>query len=393
MPGSCCPEAHVRVLVAGDGADNLTKQTGGWTLSWQGTGTKPADFPHAQSIWSGIAEQVKAAGGSATLSVDGRFTIKPDVAVVVFGEDPYAEFQGDRPDVGFDDARSLATLRRSRRWRSDRGGVPVGRAMWVNPFLNAADAFVAAWLPGSEGGGIAEVLFGKADFRGTLPYSWPRSSDQTAVNVGDKDYNPLFPYGFGLKYGQNGDLAPLPEARATVAAADPGVLFAAGRPGAGRRCCWARRRAVHQSGPELIDARPADHRAQEDRCGCTGRARSGHGRDCRGCAHQSDAREQWRIGRRAGIPHRCGTHGRCEPDDAMQGPKCAGGFPVGAMFRAAAQTGQWSRLAIPLHCFEKAGVDMSKVTVPIALSTSGAMTVTLSSARIVSPVGPVLTCK
>jgi hypothetical protein len=88
MPGNCCPQAHVRVLVAGDGADNLTKQTGGWTLSWQGTGTKPADFPHAQSIWSGIAEQVKAAGGSATLSVDGSFTKKPDVAVVVFGEDP-----------------------------------------------------------------------------------------------------------------------------------------------------------------------------------------------------------------------------------------------------------------------------------------------------------------
>jgi beta-glucosidase len=100
------------VLVAGDGADNLTKQTGGWTLSWQGTGTKPADFPHAQSIWSGIAEQVKAAGGSATLSVDGSFAKKPDVAVVVFGEDPYAEFQGDRPDVGYDDARSLAILRR-----------------------------------------------------------------------------------------------------------------------------------------------------------------------------------------------------------------------------------------------------------------------------------------
>jgi beta-glucosidase len=130
-------------------------------------------------------------------------------------------------------------------------------------FLNAADAFVAAWLPGSEGGGIADVLFGKADFRGTLPYSWPRSSDQTAVNVGDKDYNPLFPYGFGLRYGQNGDLAPLPEARATVAAADPGVLFAAGRPGRGAVAAGAPG-AVHQSGPELIDARPADHRAQED---------------------------------------------------------------------------------------------------------------------------------
>lgn len=186
------PEATI--LVAGDGADNLTKQTGGWTLSWQGTGTKRSDFPNAQSIWEGIAAEVKAAGGSAMLSADGRYTKKPDVAIVVFGEDPYAEFQGDRPDVGYDDPKTLALLRSLK-----ADGVPTvavflsGRAMWVNPFLNASDAFVAAWLPGSEGGGVADMLFGKAEFRGKLPYSWPKSSDQTAVNVGDTNYDPLLP--------------------------------------------------------------------------------------------------------------------------------------------------------------------------------------------------------
>lgn len=385
-----------RVLVAGDGADNLTKQTGGWTLSWQGTGTTPADFPHAQSIWSGIAEQVKAAGGTATLAVDGRYTIKPDVAIVVFGEDPYAEFQGDRPDVGFDDARTLETLRRLK-----AAGVPTvavflsGRAMWVNPFLNAADAFVAAWLPGSEGGGIAEVLFGKSDFRGTLPYSWPRSSDQTAVNVGDKDYNPLFPYGFGLKFGQNGDLAPLPETRATAAAADPGVLFAAGRPGAGRRLLLGASGALSTNpGPELIDARPADHRAQEDSvrlhwtgagpamAAIVGDAPINLTRESNGeLAIEMEFRVDAAPTADVNLIMQCGAN------------TCAGGFPVGAMFRAAAQTGKWSRLAIPLRCFEKAGVDMSRVSTPLALSTAGAMTVTLSSARIASPAGPVLACK
>ena len=93
------PKLHL--LVAGDGADNIPKQAGGWTISWQGTGTTNADFPHAQSIYAGIAEAAQAAGGSATLSVDGSFTAKPDAAIVVFGEDPYAEFAGDRPTLEY----------------------------------------------------------------------------------------------------------------------------------------------------------------------------------------------------------------------------------------------------------------------------------------------------
>ncbi|MGO4779661.1 glycoside hydrolase family 3 C-terminal domain-containing protein, partial [Lysobacter sp. 2RAB21] len=83
-----------RVLVLGEGADNLPKQSGGWTLNWQGTGLKASDFPHAQSIWSGLREQIQAAGGQAELAADGKYKTKPDVAIFVYGEDPYAEFQG-----------------------------------------------------------------------------------------------------------------------------------------------------------------------------------------------------------------------------------------------------------------------------------------------------------
>src|SRR6185503_13878824 len=109
-----------RVLVAGDGADDVGKQCGGWTISWQGTGNGNADFPGATSIWQGIRAAVEAAGGNAALSVDGSFTDKPDVAIVVYGENPYAEFEGDRTHLVWGGDKELALLRRLR-----QAGVPV----------------------------------------------------------------------------------------------------------------------------------------------------------------------------------------------------------------------------------------------------------------------------
>ncbi len=387
------PEATI--LVAGDGADNLTKQTGGWTLSWQGTGTKRSDFPNAESIWEGIAAEVKAAGGSAMLSPDGRYTKKPDVAIVVFGEDPYAEFQGDRPDVGYDDPKTLALLRSLK-----AEGVPTvavflsGRAMWVNPFLNASDAFVAAWLPGSEGGGVADMLFGKAEFRGKLPYSWPKTSDQTAVNVGDADYDPLFAYGFGLTSIDNGDLAPLSEARASVAAVDPGVLFAAGKPGSGRRLLLGAPGALSTNpGPQLIEARGADRAAQEDSV----RLRwTGAGTAVAAIVQDSptDLSRQSNGDLALELDVRVDTPPSAEVSLVMGcGAKCAGGFPLRAMLTEAAKSRKWTRIAIPLRCFEKAGVDMARVETPLSITTSGKLDLILSSARIVSPSGPVLQCK
>jgi len=387
------PEATI--LVAGDGADNLTKQTGGWTLSWQGTGTKRSDFPNAQSIWEGIAAEVKAAGGSAMLSADGRYTKKPDVAIVVFGEDPYAEFQGDRPDVGYDDPKTLALLRSLK-----ADGVPTvavflsGRAMWVNPFLNASDAFVAAWLPGSEGGGVADMLFGKAEFRGKLPYSWPKSSDQTAVNVGDTNYDPLFAYGFGLTSTDNGELAPLSEARASVAVVDPGVLFAAGKPGSGRRLLIGAPGALSTNpGPQLIEARAADRAAQEDSV----RLRwTGAGAAVAAIVQDSptDLSRQSNGDLALELEVRVDAPPSAEVSLVMGcGAKCTGGFPLRAMLSEAAKSPKWTRIAIPLRCFEKAGVDMTRVETPLSIVTSGTLDLILSSARIVSPSGPVLQCK
>ncbi|WP_374405768.1 glycoside hydrolase family 3 N-terminal domain-containing protein [Pelagerythrobacter sp.] len=388
-------DAGANVLVAGGGADSMTKQTGGWTLSWQGTGTTRADFPNGQTIWEGIEEAVGEAGGTATLSPDGAYAEKPDVAIVVFGEDPYAEFQGDRPDVGYDDAESLALLR-----KLQADGVPTvsvflsGRAMWTNPFINASDAFVAAWLPGSEGGGVADVLFGEAEFTGKLPYSWPKTSDQTAVNVGDADYDPLFAYGYGLTADQPGDLAALPEDRATAAPADDNVLFAAGRAGAGRQLLIGAPGALATNpGPELITAEGADRNAQEDsvrlRWTGAGRAAAAIVQD-----GPSDLTRQTNGDLALELELKVNAAPTADVSLLMAcGEGCTGGFPLRGVLASAAESGQWTRFALPLSCFEQAGVDMSRVETPLMLVTEGQLDITLSSARIVSPSGGQLSCQ
>ncbi|TQF70661.1 glycoside hydrolase family 3 protein [Pseudoalteromonas luteoviolacea] len=197
------------ILISGDGADNIGKQSGGWTITWQGTNNANSDFPGGTSIYEGIKQQVVKAGGNITLSLDGSFANndKPDVAIVVFGEEPYAEGQGDRPHLAYQygtnkDLKLIKSLKAQ--------GIPVvslfisGRPMWVNAQLNASDAFVALWLPGSEGDGIADVILRDGnnhiqhDFSGRLSFSWPNAPTQH-VNRFDGQV-PLFEYGYGLNY-------------------------------------------------------------------------------------------------------------------------------------------------------------------------------------------------
>ncbi|ADL01073.1 glycoside hydrolase family 3 protein [Brevundimonas subvibrioides] len=205
--GSVLPiQPGARVMVAGS-ADNIGQAAGGWTINWQGTGNTRADFPNGESIWEGLKDAVEASGGTAVLSATGTYETRPDVAIVVFGEEPYAEFQGDLSDLDFRPRAPLALLR-----RLQAEGIPTvavflsGRPLYVNPEINASDAFVAAWLPGSEGGGIADVLVAgpdgrpRHDFRGRLSFSWPRSPDQAPQNRGGPDYDPQFAYDFGLNY-------------------------------------------------------------------------------------------------------------------------------------------------------------------------------------------------
>ncbi len=205
-----------KILVVGKSADSLPLQTGGWSLTWQGTENKNSDFPNGATILAGIVE----AGGKdkVTYSATGQGVDVTafDVVVAVIGETPYAEFGGDIGPAG--------TLRHSARHPEDLAvlqavagkGKPVvtvlvaGRALYTNDLMNLSDSFVAAWLPGSEGKGVADVLFkGTHGIKGKLSFSWPKSPCQATVNAGDKDYAPLFKLGYGLSYASRAKVGQL----------------------------------------------------------------------------------------------------------------------------------------------------------------------------------------
>jgi beta-glucosidase len=231
-------DPRARVLVAGDGADDLGKQAGGWTVDWQGDRNTAADFPGATSIYAGIQAAVEGAGGTAVLRADGHFAGRLDAAIVVFGENPYAEFQGDLENLSFgqEDRRPLALLKRLRSRR-----IPVisiflsGRPRWTNPEINASDAFVAAWLPGTEGEGIADVLFRAPgsvshEFTGKLSVSWPATAMPVRFDADDRPIGALFSRGYGLRYGDLTAVPRLPEDPKIPADLIGGdTLFRAGR--------------------------------------------------------------------------------------------------------------------------------------------------------------------
>jgi beta-glucosidase len=201
------------VYVAGSNADNIGNQAGGWTLTWQGGSTNqiPGD-----TILGGIRD---AARGDVTFSQDASAPIRRrDVGVVVVGETPYAEGFGDvgGPRWGFDPGeggvlRPAQTMQIS---TADKTAIDKvcaaakacvvvivsGRPLIIDPAqLSKLDGLVAAWLPGSEGTGVADTLFGQRPYTGRLPMTWPRTLEQEPINVGDADYDPLYPFGFGLR--------------------------------------------------------------------------------------------------------------------------------------------------------------------------------------------------
>lgn len=185
-----------KIYVAGVNADDMGNQAGGWTVTWQG---QSGDIIPGTTILDGIRQYSK----NVTYSEDASApTAGSDVGIVVVGETPYAEGVGD---VGNGHTLDLSDADKA---NIDKVCTAVetcvvldvaGRPQIVTDRLAKMDAFVMSWLPGSEGAGVADVLFGKRPFKGRLPVSWPRSEDQEPINIGDRKYDPLFPYGYGLR--------------------------------------------------------------------------------------------------------------------------------------------------------------------------------------------------
>jgi beta-glucosidase len=201
------------IYVAGSNADNIGNQAGGWTLTWQGGSTNKIP---GTTILEGIKSD--AGGADVTYSPQASAPIKAsDVGVVVVGETPYSEGFGDvgGPRWGYDpgDGGVLRPVKDMKLSADDSAAVDKvcaeasrcvvvvvsGRPLILDPAqLSNVDALVAAWLPGSEGTGVADPLFGKVPYTGKLPVTWPRSLAQEPINVGDASYDPLYPFGYGL---------------------------------------------------------------------------------------------------------------------------------------------------------------------------------------------------
>ena len=173
------------VFVTGTGADSLARQCGGWTISWQGDGSQTT------------GTTVAAAIGKVATVVGTQD--QADTVVVVLSEPPYAEFMGDTTTIDTLPAEDFALLASAR--AAGKKVVAIifsGRPVLITSHLADADAWIAGWLPGTEGDGVADVLFGDFPFTGKLSHSWPASADQVTMNFDDAAFTPLFAYGFGL---------------------------------------------------------------------------------------------------------------------------------------------------------------------------------------------------
>jgi len=400
--------ANKHVLVTGEGADNLSKQSGGWTITWQGTGLTNANFPGATSVWSAVKAATKAGGGSAELSTDGAYKKKPDYAIVVFGENPYAEFQGDLKvqtlpgsmNQHLDIMKKLADEK-----------IPVvailfsGRPLWQNRELNLAQAYVAAWLPGSEAGGITDVLFRKKDgavnydFTGKLSYSWPRDATGTPLNVGQEPYDPLFAFGFGMTYAAPAELAALSEdSGIPPELLSTGLFFDKGQPvqpwslrvSNGAETTRISSVPVESAGGR-VKVTAVDDQVQEDgrRFVFAGDGKATIEIVSEGTvdmAHEArgDVMLLVRLRRDADVPKDVTLGMNC-------GAGCSGSLPFSDTLSSVA-AGKWQTIGVPLKCLRKAGVDASKVNEALVIESAGKLDLSFSQVKLGSMADKTVTC-
>ena len=389
------------VLVAGAGANSIEMQTGGWTISWQGTGNSNSDFPGATSIFDGLNQALTEAGGQVALSEDGSFAEKPDVAVVVFGETPYAEGQGDVETLAWQEETQadLALLKSLK-----AQGIPVvavlltGRPLWLNAHINAADAFVVAWLPGSEGVGVADVLVAatdgspRHDFSGRLSYDWPNkdlNAEDAALPVTDL----LFEYGYGLSYDNPPtQLGRLNEQAVGKAKSLDRIVFSSGskepwREYVGDSGNWnvLAEGAVTTAMNGQLVMKAVDRVVQEDSRQLTW---SGTGDQASQVYWQSNAPVDLSDLLDAGAA----LSVVLQMEEAPAGTvtlrvdceyPCTGGLDVTALLRDRA-IGEWQRVSIPLDCFATAGADFKRVTSPFVLITDKSLSLRISEISLLA---------
>lgn len=380
-------DASKTIMVIGDGADNISKACGGWTRSWQGTGHTNDEFPNSESILDGIKEAVSQAGGKVIYSPNGDASEKADVVIAVYGEDPYAEFQGDRENLDFVpnqfDTKILAEFQSK--------GIPVvavflsGRPMWSNPEINMSDAFVAAWLPGTEGGGISDLLFQRDpsfDFTGRLSFSWPASA------VVSEGAEPLFGLGYGLSYGSTETMAQLSESSGLESAAivSTGEFFMKGQPVEPWGLWLSSGDLIKQiaSYPTSVGGllvSKTDHLAQEDALRIKW-TRSDYDQLRISATSPSDMSRQANGAMEFTFSARSFT----SKDAVVRIGMCAQDAACDQSLDINISADDWQEYRISLNCFADLGVDMTKVSSALVITAGEGVDIGLGSIRLESDI-------
>ena len=386
-------DASQTIMVIGDGADNISKTCGGWTLSWQGTNHSNEEFPNSESILAGIQEAVKESGGKVIFSANGDARESADVVIAIYGEDPYAEFQGDCENLDF--VPNGFDVRKLDKFRKD--GIPVvsvflsGRPMWSNPEINSSDAFVAAWLPGSEGGGISDLLFQRDpsyDFTGRLSFAWPKK----AVVSKDKSVEgskTLFELGYGLDYKSNAMVELLSEDSGleNTAIASTGNFFQKGAPVAP----WSLLINTGDLSEQVLGfpstvgglvLSKTDHEAQEDALRIKW-IKSDNDQLRVSTIAPSDMSRQTNGSMELTFSAKSFTDKEASVKISMG---CDQESPCAETLNINIASSEWQEYRISLTCFADLGVDMSNVSTALMITADDGVEIGISNIRLESDI-------
>ena len=394
------PRSHIAVV--GEAANSMAQQTGGWTLSWQGDDNANAEFETGQTIYAGLKEKVTAAGGTISFAKSpAALRGSPDMVIYVFGEKPYAEFKGDMSDLvfEFDNGQALADLAALKKRNLPIVSVFLtGRPLWVNGHINRSDAFVVGWLPGTQGGGIADVLAGDKngapvhDFSGKLSFSWPADGRGEPIDARSTS-GVQFPFGYGLTY--QSDIAPMAKLSENAGVAAPngafdGIIMARGAVQApfslflGDSSNWKTpaKSFLTASLGGTLSSRGIDYRAQEDARQLSWR---GDGRGLLSVQTQRSA-DFTALGKIADLNMTVQIRLDKKPDAPVFwamgcGDNCGAKLDI---TQALTQNppGSWQKLVVPLRCFTNGGLDARAVNAPLLLETNGAMTLSVTGLAV-----------
>ncbi|USX28545.1 glycoside hydrolase family 3 C-terminal domain-containing protein [Oxalobacteraceae bacterium OTU3CINTB1] len=388
-----------KILVVGKSADSMANQSGGWSLTWQGTDNKNSDYPIGDTILAGIRDAAGKDNVTFSENATGVDVGKFDAVIAVIGETPYAEGDGD---IGPSD-----TLRLSGRHPEDLAvlkavagkGKPVvtvlvaGRPLYANDILNLSDSFVSAWLPGTEGKGVSDVLFRKADgkvnvdFRGKLSFSWPKSACQSPLNVGDAGYDPLFKFGYGLTYSSPAGQATVPMLDASYSPGGCGKSMAMPVYSPADRATYA---LYVESGGKKT-ALGADLNAVFNLPTVkVETAQVNTQQDAKRLTWSGPAKLSAQSGKAMPIPAIAGTDGALQFDTIVTGaPQGKAGIwmenvelDASAVFQRMAGKGKQT-VKIPLSCFSAKGLKPDALSTPFAISADGPFAASFANIQIV----------